>query len=385
MHILLLSYFYDTGYPTLDALLERYESTTGWAESLLAAEAGQVTVLQRYHHDAELARNGVRYLFRADGRRPRPRPWASMRRIHRVAAGLRPDIAHVQGLLFPWQVRLLRRALPRGSAIVAQDHSGVFFERGNPTSLSARLRRAWYRAGLVAADGFLFSVREQAESWRAAGAIAASQPVYEVLESSRRLRPMPRAHARAASGLHGNPAVLWVGRLNANKDPLTVLAGFERALPLLPQARLAMTYLTDDMLPEVRARLAASPALAERVDLLGCLPYDRMAALLSAADLFVLGSHRESSGYALIEAIACGAVPVVTDIPSFRAITAGGRLGRLWPPGDARALSEALVALGRADLGPVRAAMAEHFERELSWGAVGRSALAIYREVLERR
>jgi glycosyltransferase involved in cell wall biosynthesis len=251
--------------------------------------------------------------------------------------------------------------------------------------LLARARSALYRAGLGAADGVLFSVREQAASWRAASVIGPGQPVYEVLESSRRLRPIPRAQARAVSGLRGNPALLWVGRLNANKDPLTVLAGFEQALPQLPGARLAMTYLTADLLPEVQARLAASPALAERVDLLGCLPYERMAALLSAADMFVLGSHREGSGYALIEAIACGAVPVVTDIPSFRAITAGGRLGRLWPPGDARALAAALVELGRADLGPTRAAMAEHFERELSWDAIGRRALAIYREILERR
>ena len=39
-----------------------------------------------------------------------------------------------------------------------------------------------------------------------------------------------------------------------------------------------------------------------------------------AADVFVSGSHSEGSGYALIEAMSAGVVPVVTDIPSFRAI-----------------------------------------------------------------
>ena len=42
------------------------------------------------------------------------------------------------------------------------------------------------------------------------------------------LRPLPRAMARAISGVHGDPALLWVGHLDANKDPLTVLEGFEQ-------------------------------------------------------------------------------------------------------------------------------------------------------------
>ena len=62
---------------------------------------------------------------------------------------------------------------------------------------------------------------------------------------------------------------------------------------------------------------------------------------MRAADVFVLGSHREGSGYSLIEALACGLPPVVTDIPSFRSLTAAGAVGALWPCGDARALGDA--------------------------------------------
>ena len=41
----------------------------------------------------------------------------------------------------------------------------------------------------------------------------------------------------------------------------------------------------------------------------------RVEELMRAADIFTLGSHREGSGYALTEALACGLPPVVTDIP----------------------------------------------------------------------
>lgn len=383
MHIALLNYAYDPGCASFEALLERYTTLTDWAESLLVAGATRVTVVQRYRRDAELVRNGVRYLACADGRRPLPRLWSVPWRMHRLVVAEGADAVHVNGLLFPLQVRALRRGLPRTTALLVQDHAGVVV--AGPATLKARARRLIDRYGLRAADALLFTTAEQARPWRAAGIIGPSQPVYDLLESSRRLAPLPRAAARARLGLHGDPLIVWVGRLNANKDPLTVLAGFAQALPQLPGARLAMSYQAADLLPEVQARLAQQPQLAARVDLLGELPFAQVVELLSAADLFVLGSHREGSGYALLEAIACGAVPVVTDIPSFRAITGGGRLGRLWPIGDAAGLARALRELGSQDRAPLQAALARHFAQELSWDAVGRRALAIYRQVWERR
>ena len=59
---------------------------------------------------------------------------------------------------------------------------------------------------------------------------------------------------------------------------------------------------------------------------------------MRAADLFVLGSHREGGSSALVEAMATGRTPVVTDIPSSRALTGNGAVGELWPCGDSRAL-----------------------------------------------
>src|SRR5207247_434398 len=131
-------------------------------------------------------------------------------------------------------------------------------------------------------------------------------------------------------------ALLWVGRLNANKDPLTVLDGFERSLGALPAATVTMIYTAEDLLPAVRERIERSAVLKERVRLVGTVPHARLPEFYSAADMFVLGSHREGSGYALMEACACGAVPVVTDIPTFRLLT-GGVVGALWTPGDAAA------------------------------------------------
>jgi glycosyltransferase involved in cell wall biosynthesis len=163
-----------------------------------------------------------------------------------------------------------------------------------------------------------------------------------------------------------------------------VLDGFERSLAQLPDASMTMIYGAEDLLAAVRRRVETSAALSARVHLAGAVAHDRMASYFSAADLFVAGSHREGSGYALIEACACGAVPVVSDIPTFRLLT-GGVAGALWPAGDAAALARALADVASRDLGLERARLGAHFTRELSWDAIGRRALDIYVEVVARR
>src|SRR5262249_52367141 len=151
------------------------------------------------------------------------------------------------------------------------------------------------------------------------------------------------AEARARCGIAGAPALLWVGRLNANKDPLTVLAAFDAALASLPDATLTMAFGTSELVDDVSATIDRLPRLRDRVRLAGAVPHADMHILFSAADLFIVGSHDEGSGYALIEALACGAMPVVPDIPTFRLLTGGGAVGCLWTPGDVTACARAIL------------------------------------------
>ena len=207
--------------------------------------------------------------------------------------------------------------------------------------------------------------------------------MYEIPESTSRFAAGDRQEARRETGVTGEPALLWVGHLDDNKDPLTVLAGVGAAIRALPDLRLYCCFGTAPLLGAVRARIDADPELRGRVQLLGRVPHERVEELMRAADVFVLGSHHEGSGYSLIEALACGLPPVVTDIPSFRALTGRGAVGRLWPCGDAAALTRSLVAAAHA--GPaVRTAVRGHFELELSFAAVGRKLSTMYAEVRER-
>ena len=122
--------------------------------------------------------------------------------------------------------------------------------------------------------------------------------------------------------------------------------------------------------------------LRDRVHLLGRVPHERIEKLMRAADLFVLGSHREGSSFSLIEALATGLTPVVTDIPSLRVLTGNGAVGALWPCGDGQ--SPARDALRRAaySLQPgARERVRAHFDATCRSTAIGQRFAEAYERI----
>jgi phosphatidylinositol alpha-mannosyltransferase len=81
------------------------------------------------------------------------------------------------------------------------------------------------------------------------------------------------------------------------------------------------------------------------IDILGFLPQDRLTEeLLRAKALAVPSVGQESFGMVLTRGFACAVPVVASDIPGDRAVMTDDT-GVLFPPGDADALTEALVAL----------------------------------------
>jgi glycosyltransferase involved in cell wall biosynthesis len=360
LHVVQLSFFKDPRARAGEQLLTDWSTLVDVAEA--AAQAGiRVSVLQASDRNEALQRGGVNYYFRP-----------IKQALANLLPRLRPDVFHVHGLDASDQILALAASNAR-VPIVLQDHA----------SRVPRLwRRPTARRALAAAAGIAFCARPQSEPFKRARVIANGQAIYEIPESTSRFTPGEQHKARQATGIGGDPAVLWVGHLDANKDPLAVLEGI--SLAALPGLHLYCCFGTAPLLSAVQARVATDPYLRGRVHLLGRVPHEQIETLMRAADLFVLGSHREGSGYSLIEALACGLPPVVSDIPSFRALTGDGQVGRLWPCGNSKALAEALREL-QGSLGPtLREAVRAHFEHELSFAALGSKLGAMYQAVRAR-
>ena len=167
------------------------------------------------------------------------------------------------------------------------------------------LRRALEKCSAVS-----FCARAQAEPFRGAGLLGPQVEVFEIPESTSSFKPGDQAAARAPP-----PASTAIRRccgwrhLNANKDPLTILDAVSIARRRLPGLQLWCCFGSAPQRAAVEARLAAEQGLGECVHLLGSVPHEQIELLMRAADLFVLGSHREGSSFSLIEAPATGLTP----------------------------------------------------------------------------
>jgi len=352
----------------------------------LAARGHEVTVLVELAVAAERRDGPVRWIFlppdplaRAGRALLRDRPDAMVKApsLHLLAplARLRPDVIHCFDLVFyPTLAPLGALARRLGAALVATFHGGA----------PARTRplRLVERHALAGVQRLLFTTRAQGLPWVASGALPDDRKIAEVFEWSSTFHPADPAAARAASGLRGDPAILHLGRLDPVKDPLTTLRGFARLLQPHPGARLTMAWTEAPQLDEVRRLARELP-----VTLLGRVPEDQVETLLQGADLLVQASRREVCGRAVVEALACGVVPVLSDIPPFRRLLDGGRVGRLFAPGDPEALAaaagDALAARAAGALTP--ALVRSWFDAAISPPALAATLEAIYESCRQER
>ena len=133
-----------------------------------------------------------------------------------------------------------------------------------------------------------------------------------------------------------------------------------------------MIYQTNDLLDEVSQIIRNNYVLKDAVILKGKIERTQLAYWYSAADYFVSGSHSDGSGYALIEAMGCGCIPIVTNIPSFRKITDQGKAGFLFEPGNPASLSEMLFGLNSIPKDELIEKVLLQFKNELSFEAIAR-------------
>ncbi|MEA2254686.1 MAG: hypothetical protein QOG35_731 [Solirubrobacteraceae bacterium] len=141
------------------------------------------------------------------------------------------------------------------------------------------------------------------------------------------------------------PLIVSVARLAAPKDPLTLVAALARLEPGSFRAVLVGDGPERDAVAaEVRAA-----ALDGDITLAG--DRDDVAALLAAADVFVLATRSEGLPMSILEAMAAGLPIVASAVGGIPEAVVDDETGRLVPAGDAPALAAALErVLGDAAL-----------------------------------
>ena len=170
--------------------------------------------------------------------------------------------------------------------------------------------------------------------------------------------------------------VVFVGRQEPRKGLHVLL----RAWPeVFRQTGARLRLIGADPL-SVRLLLARERLSDEGVDVLGIVDREtRTRELLRAKALAAPSLGGESFGMVLTEAFACATPAVASDIPGYREVMTAGT-GLAVPPGDARALAQALIALledepRRRSLG---AAARELAAERYAWSDIGARLVSIY-------
>jgi L-malate glycosyltransferase len=184
-------------------------------------------------------------------------------------------------------------------------------------------------------------------------------------------KPSPRAGAEVK--------LLTVGNLVAIK-------GHRHLIQAVAQLRAAGVPVKLDIAGggSLRTELqtqARKLGIDPHIEFHGVLPRERVAALMGAADIFVLPSLWETQGCALIEAIACGCPSVATNVGGVPEVL-DGTAGVLVAPGSSEALA--------AGIGEVLGRLAHYRPRQLraiavnryGYASISRRWSAVYRSVL---
>ncbi len=160
--------------------------------------------------------------------------------------------------------------------------------------------------------------------------------------------PGPRDGARGGAPIR----VLWTRQLEPVYDP----EPFLRALGLLKRRGIpfrAVLAGEGPLRPSVETWIR-NEGIGDEVELVGFVREDRLRTLYRESDVYVSMSRSDSTSQSLLEAMAAGVFPIVSDIAGNREWVIHRRNGYLVPAGDAEALA---CAIAEATRDPDTAAM----------------------------
>ena len=167
-----------------------------------------------------------------------------------------------------------------------------------------------------------------------------------------------RSAVRARLGVPPDaPIVLFVGRLEAQKDPELLVRAFARASHRVEQLRLVV--VGSGSLESTVGATAERLGVGDRLHLLGALSRQHVAELMWAADALLLASRFEGMPITVIEALATGLPVVATAVGEVPRLVETARTGWLAADRSGEALATGIVTVLEMAVEPLRDAAVE--------------------------
>ena len=170
--------------------------------------------------------------------------------------------------------------------------------------------------------------------------------IHSGVEFSALDRPNPESSRREAWGIGSADFVFGtVGRLEPIKGHSVLIEAFARVAQELSNAKLMM--IGDGELREELEGLARGLNVSARVIFAGWR--EEVGELLRLMDVFVLPSHNEGMGKALVEAMYAGLPSIASNVGGIPEVVENNRQGVLVSPGSSDSLAREMIALAKND------------------------------------
>lgn len=283
-------------------------------------------------------------------------------RLNSLIRERKPDVIVVHGFMFSWQLVWLVVWLNRGIRIFVQHHAETTFRF--PKNFVQKIIDRRIR-------GYFFTSNDLATPWVAGGQIRGTGKIHEVLELSSPFYSVEKDPFKP-----DEKSYLWVGRLDDNKDPVTLVRAFIKFLQTDPTASLHMVFRGGLLLDDIQ-KILARAANSQRIILHGAVDRLQMPHWYSKSSFILSTSQHESAGAAVCEGMSCGCIPILTSIPPFRMMTANGEVGLLFDPGNVDDLAGALRQSTSINISRERQRVLDHFKSNLSFEAIAKKMLNV--------
>jgi D-inositol-3-phosphate glycosyltransferase len=199
--------------------------------------------------------------------------------------------------------------------------------------------------------------------------------------------PGDRGTSKHELGLDGCIVVLFVGRLQPLKQPDAAVRAISDLAARNPELADRLTLVVvggpsgrGGVRPEDLGGLAAELGVSVRLE--GTVPHDLLPRYYRAADAVLIPSRSESFGLVAIEASACGAPVVASDVGGLRVAVRDGVTGLLVPSFEPAAYADGLArVLTDPALAAAMGTAGSQFARRFDWRRASTDLLAIYEEL----
>lgn len=301
-------------------------------------------------------RNNISYDF-IKGRNTK---WSMHLKLFYSLRKYKPNAVLVHSLLFAWQIIILRLFIGKKAKILVLNHAETPFRF--PKIIIQKIA-----ANCI--DIYFLVSFQQADTWIRKKVFFSKIKIREQLVGSTFFSYQAKEKSKTNINFKGGTLFFWCGNLNKNKDPFSILKAFKKYINYFPDSYLYFTYKSTELLDEIKIFINENN-LSMHVILIGNLPHRELEKYYRAADYFILGSHRKAMGFVLCEAMACGCIPIVTNIPSFKKMTDDGKYGFLFSPGDENGLYKILMNLHTIDKASLAKKVVDKFNKDLSFQAI---------------